>query len=331
MDDAQALWGARVSGCVRELDAASTAYGRRAGRVPQRRVIAIGGGKGGIGKSLIAASLGVHLSQLGQRVVLMDADLGGANLHTCLGMKPPKRTLSDFVERRCDTLGELVSPTGMPRLGLISGAQDVLAAANPKYAQKQRLLREVTRLDVDVVIIDLGGGTGFNILDFFLVADDGVLTVVPEPTSIENAYRFIKAACYRRIKLLDVSWHLRPLVEQAINQVGGRGVQTPAELVRYVRQRDPRAANLLYTEMASSALHLVVNQTRSAQEDRLGHAISAACQRYFGVPLHFLAAIPYDDEVWKAVRRRRPLILENPQARASLAIRRLAGALGFQE
>jgi len=60
-------------------------------------VIAVGGGKGGIGKTLLSANLGVHLASRGYRVVMVDADLGGANLHTCLGVKAPRATLSDFV------------------------------------------------------------------------------------------------------------------------------------------------------------------------------------------------------------------------------------------
>ena len=111
----------------------------------KRSVIAIGGGKGGIGKSLIAANMGVHLVGTGKRVVLVDADLGGANLHTCLGIRPPEITLSDFVNRKVDSLEDVVSETGIPGLGLISGALDLLGAANPKYTQKLRLLREIAR------------------------------------------------------------------------------------------------------------------------------------------------------------------------------------------
>ena len=90
--------------------------------------------------------------------------------------------------------------TGFPRLRLISGASDFLGAANIKYQQKVRVLNRIRALDVDIVLIDLGAGTSFNILDFFLISDLGMLTVVPEPTSIENGYRFIKSALYRRLR-----------------------------------------------------------------------------------------------------------------------------------
>ena len=298
---------------------------------PRREIVAIGGGKGGIGKSLISSNLGVHLAQRGKKVILLDADLGGANLHTCLGMPPPKRTLSEFVNHKVEDLRDVVTPTSYPNLGLISGALDVLTAANPKYTEKLRLLREIARLDVDCVIIDLGGGTGFNILDFFLIADHGVLAVVPEPTSIENAYRFIKAACYRRLKTLEMSWNLKPVVEEAMSDKEGKGLKSPADLLAYIDKKDPEAGARLRAEMERFPLSLVVNQVRTQEEYQLGRSISEACRKYFGIKMQYLGAIPYDDAVWQAVRRRRPVVVDSPQSRASEQLRQIAAALGLEK
>src|SRR6185436_2717846 len=89
---------------------------------PQRQIWSVGGGKGGIGKSLLTASLGWQLAQLGKRVVLVDADLGGANLHPCLGLQNPKRTLGDFIQRRVAQIEDVAVETGQPGLRLVSGA-----------------------------------------------------------------------------------------------------------------------------------------------------------------------------------------------------------------
>src|SRR3954451_15556884 len=92
---------------------------RRPGRAEKsaatsaRRILAVGGGKGGIGKSLISANLGIELARRGLKVAVLDFDLGGANLHTCLGVDQPRLTLSDFVMRRVETLGEVLTDTGV--------------------------------------------------------------------------------------------------------------------------------------------------------------------------------------------------------------------------
>src|SRR4051812_13023811 len=194
---------------------------------PERRQIwSIGGGKGGIGKSVLAASIGWQLARLGKRVVLVDADLGGANLHTCLGLPGPARTLGDFIQRRVERIEDVVVDTPFPRLRLISGASDVLGAANIHYQQKVRVLSKLRSLDVDIVLIDLGAGTAHNILDFFLISEVSLLAVVPEPTSIENGYRFIKSALYRRLRAAAGTDAVREIVDAALDPKNASGIRT---------------------------------------------------------------------------------------------------------
>ena len=204
--------------------------------LPRRQIWCVGGGKGGIGKSLLTAALGWQLARLGKRVVLVDADLGGANLHTCLGLAGPALHAGRLHPRRVERIEDVVLETGFPRLRLISGASDFLGAANIKYPQKVRVLNRIRALDVDVVLMDLGAGTSFNIIDFFLISDLGMLAVVPEPTSIENGYRFIKSALYRRLRsggadarrvreIVDAAMDPknRPRHPHAARPAGGRG------------------------------------------------------------------------------------------------------------
>jgi hypothetical protein len=144
------------------------------------RVWAIGGGKGGVGKSVITANLALAVARTGARVALVDADLGGANLHTMVGLPSPKLNLSDFIARRVGSLAEIMNPTPYDNLWLVSGARALLETANPNYGQKGKILRHIANLDVDHVFLDLGAGTALNVLDFFLVARKGILVVVPE-------------------------------------------------------------------------------------------------------------------------------------------------------
>jgi flagellar biosynthesis protein FlhG len=279
-----------------------------------RRVISIGGGKGGIGKSLIAANLGIELARRGKRVILVDADLGGANLHTTLGVEVPRRTLSDFIERKVSRIQDVVTPTGIVNLGLVSGALDSLDAANPHYAQKMRLLRHVQQLDADFAILDLGAGTSTNTLDFFLVSDHGVLVLVPEPTAVENAYRFMKAAFWRRMRNVAQVFGYEPLLRAVMD---GASFRSPVELVETLSKKDAEAGANLAKQLAVFRPRLVVNQARTAQDADIGRAVVAAWRKYFGLEMDYLGFIQYDDEMWRTLRARRPFLLERPDAPAA--------------
>jgi flagellar biosynthesis protein FlhG len=286
----------------------------------------VGGGKGGIGKTLVSANLGIALAQAGMRVLLVDADLGGANLHTCLGVGQPSASLSDFVRSNKVQIEDIIIPTGVPQLSLIAGAQDVLDAANLKYAQKQKLLRTLMIQPVDYLLLDLGAGTSFNTLDFFLVADHGVLVVLPEPTAVENAYRFVKAAFFRKLQQVEAQYGIEELVESALTTREG-ALRTPHDFVAQVRQQDPAAGARLERDLQSFRIRLVVNQARTDADMNVGTAVVAAWKKFFGLEMDDLGAIRYDDEAWRAVRKRRPILLERPESPASQGLQRIAGRI----
>jgi flagellar biosynthesis protein FlhG len=298
-------------------------------RRPKRRIIAVGGGKGGIGKTLVSVNLSVALAQLGQQVVVVDADLGGANVHTCLGIPQPAGTLTDFVLRRAARLEDVRLPTAIPNLTLIGGATDALDAANLKFQQKQRLLRNLGTLDADTVVLDLGAGTSFNVLDFFLLAQDAILVLLPEPTSIENAYRFIKSAFFRKLQDLEDESGVGDLVEHAMSSKEG-AVRTPLEFIARARALNPAAAVRLEQALDDFRVRLVVNQVRGAGDADVGHAVVTAWRKFFGLNLDFLGAIGWDDEAWRAVRKRRPLLMEAPDCAAATSLRQIAQRLVAQ-
>lgn len=293
----------------------------------KRQVWSVGGGKGGIGKSLLTASLGWQLARMGKRVVLVDADLGGANLHTCLGLATPERTLGDFIQRRVERIEDVVVETSVPGLRLVSGASDFLAAANIKHPQKVRVLNKVRSLDVDVVLLDLGAGTSFNIIDFFLISDLALLTVVPEPTSIENGYRFIKSALYRRLRAAAERESVREIVDSALDPKNPLGIRTPMNLIARVEKEDRDAADVLRREMAAFKPRFIVNQVRSAGDVTVGHQLVSACVRHLGVKASYAGFVHYDDAVWQSVRRRKLFMADAPTSMAAEEIRQLARGL----
>jgi flagellar biosynthesis protein FlhG len=257
----------------------------------------------------------------------VDADLGGANLHTCLGLASPERTLGDFIQRRVERIEDVLVETQIPGLRLVSGASDFLGAANIKHAQKVRVLNKVKSLDVDVVLLDLGAGTSFNIIDFFLASEVSLLTVVPEPTSIENGYRFIKSALYRRLRAAADHPVIREIVDSALDPKNPLGIRTPFDLIARAEKEDAASAEGLKREIANFRPRFIVNQVRSTGDVTVGHQLVSACARHLGIRATYAGYVHYDDSVWQSVRRRKLFMADAPTSMAAEEIRQLARGL----
>lgn len=287
-----------------------------------RRIIAVGGGKGGAGKSLLAANVAIYLATLGKRVVLIDADLGGANLHTFVGVDRPQLTIGDLFEKRAASIEQLVVETPIPGLGLVSGEGDPSWIANARPGVRGRLIQQVQQLKVDYLVVDLGPGSGSTALDFFLVADVGILVVQPEPTSVENTYRFLKSAFLRRLRRAGLELALARVREGDHSFEGG--IPTPMDLYQGVGSD---LAPRILTEMRAFRARIVVNQVRAKTDLDLGPALASAARRRLGTPVDYLGHLEHDDAVWLAVRKRRPLFVEHPESRAAKCIERIARRL----
>ncbi len=294
------------------------------GRPPVPTIWAIGGGKGGVGKSAIAANLGVVLAQSGHRVALVDADLGGANLHTLLGVPSPPRTLSDFVGRRVEQLDDVMAETRVQGLWLVSGTRALVEIANLKYATKERLLRHVRALPADHVILDLGAGSSFNVLDFFLAARHGLLVVIPEATSVENAYHFLKAAFFRKLKRVEPRDRVRAAVGRAMADRDSNAIRSPLDLINLVATLDPLAGDALMAEAEFFEPSLVINRVSRPAHRQLGEDMSMACRDYFGRNIKCAAYVEEDELLARSVRNRRPAATEFPECPFVTSIRRLA-------
>jgi flagellar biosynthesis protein FlhG len=275
-------------------------------RVRGPRIWAIGGGKGGVGKSVIATNIAATVAGPMDSVALVDADLGGANLHTLLGVPSPKANLSDFISKRVTSLGEVMTPTPIDNVWLVSGAKALVEMANPNFGQKSKILRHINALDVDHVVLDLGAGTSFNVLDFFLAARKGVLVVVPEPTSVENAYHFLKAAFFRKLKRAQPRAQVQAAIKEVMNSSARSKVKTPRDLISQAWSVDPDVGAALVAEASGFRPGLIVNRVDHPRHERLGEDIVSACRDYFGIRLHFLGSLPNDKLVVRSVLERKP-------------------------
>ncbi len=288
-----------------------------------KHVIAVGGGRGGVGKSLIAGSLAIYFAQLGKSVVLADADATGGNLHAHFGLRAAKHEPS--LERTALTAIEdaLVS-TLVPGLSLLPAPHDsVDPVTMQRTGRKARWLARLRALPAEYVVIDVGPGHGAFQLDVLAASDMAIVVAVPEPPAIEATYRFARASFLRRLRRLVRDDKLRgALIERAVRELGA--LPPPIELVRALSKMDRLLSETAWVEARRSPLYLVVNQTRVRSDLEVGNQMSALASRHYGIPLEELGHIEQDDTVWLAVRRNRPLLVDSPASKAARNVERIA-------
>ncbi len=284
----------------------------RSGPQMPTSIWAVGGGKGGIGKSFISSSLAMCLARMGKSVTLVDLDLGSANLHTCLGLKIPSESISDFISGRVTELSKLAVQTEIPGLQFISGFNDALNVADLDVTARERLITALRGIQTPYVILDLGAGTSETTLDFFLAADQKIVAVTPEPTSIENAYRFMKASFYRRLRQAEGELGIKSLIEEAMDSRNQYGIKSPADLVRHIASVNPEAGLRLQTKISDFQLQFLLNQVRTREDIEIGTSMKSVSRKYFGIESNYIGYIDHDNAVWQALRKRRPLMVEFP-------------------
>ena len=191
----------------------------------ETRVIAITSGKGGVGKTNIVANLGFALSRLGKKVLILDADLGLGNLDVLLGLAP-RYNLSHVISGE-KSLEEIIlkGPGKLEILPASSGIQELTQLS------KQQKIQILTKLDLlidsfDVLLIDTAAGISTNVLDFNATAQEILVVVSPEPTSLTDAYALMKV-----LSLKYSEKHCKLLVNQAANDQEGRDIYRQLNLV----------------------------------------------------------------------------------------------------
>lgn len=293
-----------------------------------KRIWAIGGGKGGTGKSFVAANLGLHLASLDREVVLIDADLGAPNLHTLLGMKPSHPDLGDFLTGSAATLEEAAVETPYRNLRLIKGSENILFIANLAHFRKLRLLRQIRQLPTKNVILDLGTGSSYNTLDFFLSANPGVVVATPEPTAIENTYLFLKSCIMRVLKLYMDHYKIRDLHQRMLDQIE-KNSQSLYGFFKSLMESDRSYGTILYRALRGFRPCLVMNKARDERDVLLGRSVADVARRYLLIDMKYLGAVPYDDDVQKSLRGLRPYYPDHRDAAAAKAIRRMSEELAY--
>lgn len=291
------------------------------------KIIAIGGGKGGVGKSLISSGIATSLAQMEKSTICIDLDLGGANIHTFFGLKTTKIGLGDFIYRpHSKELSDYTTECNVPNLKLVSGAGFIPGIANLYYFQKVKILRAIQRLDFEYVILDLGAGTNYNVIDFFSLTRSGIVVTNPEPTAILNAYEFIKNVLFRIFTRSFKQGHIAHEIIEAYKFGQTQNQEcTVKGLVEELKEANREAAERVIQICKEFRPYLVLNMVRSLEHSKtLAANLIGICKKFLDIELGYLGAIPIDKTVTQELVRLNNLLVSNPDSKVSKAINKIA-------
>ena len=265
-------------------------------------LISVGSGKGGSGKSMVAINLATTLAAKGKHTVLVDLDTGGANDHILFGLLNPTATLDDFLSRKAASLNEIIQPiNGNSKLGLIVGAGNNLQTANMPYATKGRVMRNILSLDADFVIIDVGAGSHYSSLDFFMFADHQLCVTTPEPTAILDLFNFIKLAVTRKMMSAFIS---QDRLNKALRKTD---FKSKADLLDFAENVRPGCRDTIAKTVAEFDPYLVINRQLKGRSLNILQ-LKKMLRDYMGITPPILAEIPEDEAVLDSICSYLPVV-----------------------
>jgi len=290
-----------------------------------RKIIPVASGKGGVGKTVLAANLAVALAEGGNKTVLVDLDLGGSNLHTCLGIKNINPGVGNLLSDSELDFKQIVTETPYRGLRFVPGDVLITGLAAITHSQRKRIAGQILKIDADYVIIDLGSGTSTAVLDFFLVSNSGIIMTTPQPTAVTNAFSFLKNLVFRFMqRALSSSAEVSRYIKSVNKERLPLSTPTVSQVLSKIREIDPGAAGKAALYISMMHPKLVVNLARTPNDLLAGSKMRDLTKRNLDVDLECLGLIYTDKAVDSSVAERVPLLRFDPDAVASSQIRRIA-------
>ncbi|MCL2374038.1 MAG: P-loop NTPase [Treponema sp.] len=291
------------------------------------RIIPVASGKGGVGKSLVAANLAVAFAQAGQRVVLADLDLGASNLHLVLGHQSPKAGIGTFLNNTKSDFNAVIADTDIRGLRFIPGDTEIPGMANLKAFQLKALVRRFLALkhETDILVLDLGAGTHQSILDFFLLSGQGIVVTAPAVTAVLNAYVFLKNTVFRLMyTVFSKASPAKIYLEQTRKDgSGSQKIYIPSMLAE-IKKIDPASHEKFMERIAHFHPRIIMNMIDDPKDADVAQKIRRSCGEYLDLKIEHLGVVYRDTIQDTALASRLPILLYKPQSVLSQAIYRIA-------
>ncbi len=291
-------------------------------------IIAVGGGKGGIGKSIVCTNLAIGLALCGKNVVLMDTDFGASNLHALLGVDAPKHGFGDFFHKNSTDPESLLLDTGIRGLKFVCGAGDNPGSADLDQDNTAIITEFIHNLDADFVFLDLAPGTSYNVLDFFNLGETGLVLTTPEITSVMKTFSFIRSALFRKIgKAFQGNPELERLVDHSSPAKADRETHSIDTLMEQLIEIDQGQIPVVKSIVDAFNPGLIVNRVRYTKDLIAGENLIQLVKKHLGIEPVFLGYLIESDRVRDSVDEMVPFLIKEPESKPSRNLQKIIGAL----
>ncbi|AYE36236.1 MinD/ParA family protein [Borrelia turcica IST7] len=289
-------------------------------------IIPVASGKGGVGKSLFSTNVAICLANEGKKVLLIDLDLGGSNLHSMLNIIP-KKSIGTFLKTKIP-FKNIIIESGIKNLSFIAGDSDIPELANIATFQKRRIINNLKSLTYDYLIIDLGAGTTFNTIDFFLMSNRGVIVTIPTVTATMNAYLFLKNTIFRLISKIftkDTKGHkIISEIKKDSNDL--QKIYIPNLLLK-IENQDPENYEKFMAIFSRFSPFIVFNMLRTPDDIQKTEKILKSAKDYLNINLQSIGSIYKDEIIDIALNHKIPITIYKPTSLTSKSIKKIASKL----
>jgi len=277
---------------------------------------------------MFTANLGIALAQAGKTCILVDLDLGSSNLHTCLGIKNRHPGIGNYIYKQEDSLESLVLPTDTPQLYFVPGDSLLPGTANLPYFTKKKLIREIGQLVADYILLDLGAGSSYNVIDFFLISNTGLIVTTPETTAILSSYSFLKGAVYRLLyRTFPAKSEERDIIQEFISRPLEGSPQSFTHLVNLLSEHSADSGLKAEEQLQHFFPRVILNIGTSSKDFSVGAKLREISRKNLSIPMEFIGFLPHDPAVSRSIFTRVPYILENPNSPFAQGMRLLTQKL----
>lgn len=282
-------------------------------------ILAIAGGKPGAGKSLVSSNMAIQYAQAGLKVILIDHDLGAANLDMLfkINKKDQKGPL------RQSKLETFFLEQGVPNLLFISGNNFGLDALTLNPTEKIKIFNQIKAISsVDVVIIDLGGGATEQSIDIFLMAHAGLIVTTPDSEGIVSTYKFLKNTLYKSIyRMFRGVDNCQRIVQSFLEN---KKSSTVRELVAAIEKINPWMAHTLIDICNEFDFYFILNESRSTNDINIAIRLHSLCLKHLNLNLNFAGILYHNDELPSLGLDNTPLSISRPDSITCRVINRMA-------